>query len=101
MKLGSKNSLDENVLLVDYMKHNLPSFSQMCDKVHEILFNLREFKIRKDGPGKLVVTTTRTPNNIYVLDKIESENCHLGKEERWLWHTRMGHIHFDNLVKIY
>ena len=37
-----------------------------------------------------------------MLDKIESEKCHLGKEdERWIWHKRMGHIHFDNLVKIY
>ena len=59
-------------------------------------------KIRNQGSRKLVATTTRTPKNIYVLDEIESEKCHLGKEdESWLWHRRMGHIHFDNLVKIY
>ena len=102
MKLGSKNSLAENVLLVYNMKHNMLSVSQMCDEGHELLFNSRECRIRKEGSGKLVATTTRTPNNIYVLDKIESENCHLGKEdESWLWHKRMGHIQFDNLVKIY
>jgi hypothetical protein len=48
-----------------------------------------------------VATMTRTPNNIYILNEIEEERCCLGKEdESWIWHRRMGHIHFDNLVKI-
>ena len=38
VKLGSENSLAENVLLVDNMKHNLLSVSQMCDKGHELIF---------------------------------------------------------------
>jgi hypothetical protein len=48
-----------------------------------------------------VATISRTPNNIYILNEIKEERCCLGKEdESWLWHRRMGHIHFDNLVKI-
>ena len=39
VKLGSKNSLDKNVLLVDNMKHNLLSVNHMCDQGHEVLFN--------------------------------------------------------------
>jgi hypothetical protein len=36
-----------------------------------------------------------------VLSEIGNEKCCLGKEdESWLWHIRMGHIHFDNLVKV-
>ena len=74
----------------------------MCDQGNEVLFNSEGCKIRKQGSRKLVAITTRTLNNIYVLDKIESEKCHLGKEdERWIWHRRMGHIHVDNLVKVY
>ena len=74
----------------------------MCDQGHELTFNSKGCKIRKQGSKKLVATATRTPNNIYVLDEIESEKCHLGKkDESWLWHGRMGHIHFDNLVKVY
>ena len=43
----------------------------------------------------------RTPKNIYILNEIEEERWSLGKEyENWVWHKRMGHIHFDNLVKI-
>jgi hypothetical protein len=33
--------------------------------------------------------------------KLEKKNVSLGKEdESWLWHRRMGHINFDNLVKV-
>ena len=49
----------------------------------------------------MIATITRTSNNIYVLSEIENEKCCLGKEdESWLWHKKMGHIHFDNLVKV-
>jgi hypothetical protein len=49
----------------------------------------------------LIATAARTSSNIYVLSKIGNEKCFLGKEyESWLWNKRMGHIHFDNLVKV-
>ena len=101
VRLGRKDTMAENVLLIEDMKHNLLSVSQMCDQGHTLLFDSKGCKIRKVGSGKLVATTARTPNNIYILDDIEKVRCCLGKEdESWLWHRRMGHIHFDNLVKI-
>jgi hypothetical protein len=52
-------------------------------------------------PGFLTATTTRTPNNMYILNEIEEERCCLGKEDEiWFWHRIMGHIHFDNFVNI-
>ena len=49
----------------------------------------------------MVGIATRTSNNIYVLSEIGNEKCFLGKEdESWLWHKRMGHIKFDNLVNV-
>jgi hypothetical protein len=49
----------------------------------------------------LIATTTRTSSNIYVLSEIGNEKFYLGKEdESWLWHRRMGHMHFDNLFKV-
>jgi hypothetical protein len=83
------------------MKHNLLSVSQMCDQGHKFTFNSQKCEIRKEGSGKLVATAARTSSNIYVLSKIGNEKCCLGKEdESWLWHRRMGHMHFDNLVKV-
>ena len=53
------------------------------------------------GTNKVVATATRTPRNIYMLDKINQVNCYMGKEdERWLWHRILGYLNFDNLVKI-
>jgi hypothetical protein len=49
----------------------------------------------------LIATIARTSSNMYVLSEIGNEKCCLRKkDESWLWHRRMGHIHFDNLVKV-
>ena len=72
----------------------------MCDQGHKVTFDSQKCEIR-EGSGKLVSTTTRTSNNIYLLSKIGNEKCCLGKEdESWLCNRRMSHMHFDNLVKV-
>jgi hypothetical protein len=101
IRIGNKNTKSENVLLVEDMKHNILSVSQMCDQVHKVTFDSQNYEIRKEGLGKLIATTTRTLSNIYVLSEIGNEKCCLGKEdESCLWNKIMGHIHFDNLVKV-
>jgi hypothetical protein len=101
VQIGNKNEKAENVLLVEYMKHNFLSVSQMCDQGHKVTFDSQKCEIRKEGSGKLVATAARTSSNIYVLSEIGNEKCCLGKEyESWLWHRRMGHMHFHNLVKV-
>ena len=73
----------------------------MCDQGHRLLFNSKKCEIRKEGSAKLVATTVRTPNKIHILNEIGKERCCLGKEnESWIWNKRMGHMNFDNLVKI-
>jgi hypothetical protein len=101
VRIGNKNKKEQNVLLVEDMKHNLLSVSQMSDQVHKVTFNSQKCEIRREGLGKLVGTPARTSNNIYVLSEIGNEKCLLGKEdESWLWNRRMGHMHFDNLLKV-
>ena len=49
--------------------------------------------------NKLVEIPTRTPNIIYILNETGNGSCCLRKEdESWLWHKRMEHINFENLV---
>jgi hypothetical protein len=101
IRIGNKNEKAQNVLLVENMKHSLLSVSQMCDQGHKLTFDSEKCEIRKEGTGKLVRTSARTSNNIYVLSEIGNEKCCLGKEdESWLWNRRMGHMHFDNVVKV-
>jgi hypothetical protein len=35
-RIGNKNEKEENVLLVEDMKYNILSVSQMCDQVHKV-----------------------------------------------------------------
>ena len=43
----------------------------------------------------------RTPYNAYILSKIQEEKCYMSRTyESWLWHKRLGHLNFDNLVNI-
>ena len=39
VRIGNKNTKAENVLLVEDMKHNFLSVSQMCDQCHKITFD--------------------------------------------------------------
>jgi hypothetical protein len=68
VELGRKNVKAKNVLLVEYLKHNLLSVSKMCDQGYTLTFDCRKCKIRENKSGRLVATTTRRPNNIYILD---------------------------------
>jgi hypothetical protein len=73
----------------------------MCDQGHIVTFNSQKCEIKREGSRKLVGTSARTSNNIYVLSEIGNEKCCLGKEDKsLLWNKRMGQIHFDNLVKV-
>ena len=41
----------------------------------------------------------RTPDNVYILSKIQGDKCYIIQtDESWLWHKRLGHTSFDNLV---
>jgi hypothetical protein len=47
-----------------------------------------------------VVVVPRTPKNIYILKIEEEEKCCMSQiDESWLWHKRMGHTGFDNLLQ--
>ena len=53
-----------------------------------------------DGKGNLVVSGKQTKGNLFYLDLNES-SCFISQvEESWLWHQRLFHVNFDNLIKI-
>jgi hypothetical protein len=73
LKLGSENLKVVKVLLVEDLKHNLLSVSKICDQGYTLTFDSRKCKIRENNLGILVATTTRRPNNIYILDMKKRE----------------------------
>ena len=43
----------------------------------------------------------RTPDNVYILSRIQEDKCYLSQtDESLLWHKQLGHTSFDNLVNI-
>jgi hypothetical protein len=64
VQIGNKTEKEKNVLLVEDMKHNILSVSQMCDQGHKVTFDSQKCEIRKEGSGKLVSTAARTSSNI-------------------------------------
>ena len=64
VSLGNKRNKEDNVLLVDNMKHYLLSMSQMCDQGHTLTFDSERCKIKYRDTGSLVATATKTSNNV-------------------------------------
>jgi hypothetical protein len=92
----------KDVLLVEKLKPILLSVNQTCDQGHIFLFHSHKCEIRREDSGKLVGTAPRTLENVYILNKKLNEECHINLvDENWLWNRRLGHIKFDNLVKVY
>jgi hypothetical protein len=91
----------QDVLLVENLKHNLLSVSQVCDRGCEVVFTSKDCKIKSVDSSKLVEKGIRTENNVYVLKEEEQEEWNLSKyDESWLWHRRLGHLNFDHIIKL-
>jgi len=54
-KIGSKDDKEKKVLLVEDIKHNILSVSQMCDHGQKIVFDSQKIKIRKSDSGRVVL----------------------------------------------
>jgi hypothetical protein len=67
VSLSNGKGKAQDVLLVDGLKHNLFSVSQMCDRGCEVMFTSKDCKIKSVNSGQLVAKVIRTYNNVYVL----------------------------------
>jgi hypothetical protein len=63
----------QDVLLVEYLKHNFLSVSQVCDRGCEVVFTSKDCRIKSVHSGQLVAKGIRTENNVYVLKEEEEE----------------------------
>ena len=89
----------ENVLLVEDLKPNLLNVSQTCDQGNMCNFDSEKCEIRKKDSGRLFGTSVRNSSNVYILEN--EEQCYMSMiDESCLWHRRMGHLNFDNLMKV-
>ena len=103
--IGNHSSiLIENVLLVDGLKHNLLSISQLCDKGFYVSFDKSGCKIIDIESNRIMLIGHRI-GNIYMvhLDDINfSHACLVDNDENdaWLWHRKLGHASISVLEKL-
>jgi hypothetical protein len=68
---------------------------------YNLTFLSKGCEIRKAGLVRLMAKANKTPSNVYTLNELKGEKCCMGQvNESWFWHRRMGHINFENLVKL-
>ena len=98
--ISKENVIIEFVALVDGLKHNLLSISQLCDKGNEVRFT-KEACIVSDKTTGNILITGNMKGNVYVADfnstSSEEMTCLFSKacaEESWLWHKKMSHLNF-------
>jgi hypothetical protein len=101
VSLNDGTTKTQNFLYVEGLKRNILSVIKMCDQGYNLTFNYKVCEIRKAGSRRLLENENKLLTNVYVLDEVKGEKCCMGKlNESWLCHRRMGHIKFDNLVKL-
>ena len=100
---NNSSSLIENILLVDGLKHNLLSISQLCDKGFKVIFEFSHCIIKDSQSDKIIFTGHRY-KNVYTIDisKYEGHNrCFSSMyDESWLWHKRLGHVNINLIIQL-
>ena len=89
----------DNVLLVDGLKANLLSISQLCDKDHFVSFTKESCRVF-DKLNQLVLEGKRSKDNCYTIS-IEKPLGNLTTlDSATLWHQRLGHVNFKTLSNL-
>ena len=65
--ISKDNVIIEEVALVDGLKHNLLSISQLCDKSNSVTFNFEACVMTNKKNNKVVLTGVRK-GNVYLAD---------------------------------
>ncbi|KAL8148711.1 hypothetical protein AgCh_005900 [Apium graveolens] len=104
--ISKDNVIIEEVALVDGLKHNLLSISQLCDKGNLVTFNPEPCVVINKRSNKVVLTGVRR-RNMYLVDfnssNAESITCLLSKasqDESWLWHKKLSHLNFKTMNEL-
>ena len=95
----------KNVLLVENLKYNLLSISQLCDKGYRMCFEANACHVINSNTNKIIYIGKRH-ENVYVIyiDEIvfNNESCLITNDvnDSWLWHRRLGHASMKTLVSL-
>ena len=81
------------------MTYNLPSVSQLGNIGCKVEFGNKTAKIY-DTDGNLIGKGDQTKSNLFYLDMEDATYLIIIFDDMWLWHKRLCHVNFDNLISI-
>jgi hypothetical protein len=92
-----------DVTLVNRLRYNLLSISQLCDADLSVLFRKSDLHVL-DSFGKRVGGITLI-GNVFQADFSSAQSslrCLISQSssELWMWHRRLGHLSFDLLCRL-
>lgn len=92
-----------DVMLVDGLKHNLLSISQLCDKGFKVTF-VTTCCLFEHNENRYCMFKGLRINNTYMLNlddiSLVGTKCLvIMSENSWLWHRRLTHVNFNLLKK--
>ncbi|XP_059654885.1 uncharacterized protein LOC132301662 [Cornus florida] len=92
----------QEVLLVEGLKHNLLSVSQLCDSGKEVCFNKERCNVIDLESKQVLFSASKSLGNVYtVTEESQVTQCNLTTcDEAKLWYKRLGHLHSRNMSKI-
>jgi hypothetical protein len=92
-----------DVALVDSLRYNLLSVSQLCDADLSVLFRKSDSHVL-DSSGKRVCGISRMGNVFQAgfSSAQSSLRCLISQSssELWKWHRKLGHLSFDLLCRL-
>ena len=81
-------------VVVDGLKHNLCSISQLCDKGFRVVFDKNNCIIENANDRKILFVGNRD-DNVYTIDLNDyptNDKClSILLDNSWLWLRRLGH----------
>ena len=90
-------------MLVDGLKDNILSISQLCDKDFKVIFESFHCIIKDSQNDKIIFMGHRN-ENVYTIDilKYEVHNRYFSSmhDESWLWHRRLGHVNMNLITQL-
>jgi hypothetical protein len=92
------------VLLVESLKYNLLSISQLCEIDYNYLFTDKGVAVFRRSDGFFTFKGVLR-GKLYLLDfipeEVELDRCLIAKTNMgWLWHRRLAHVGMRNLHKL-
>ena len=99
--IGSSPTYLKDVLLVEGLKHNLISISQLCDKGYSVKFSSEKCEISHNNTIIFIGYRDKNIYSICLLENKFQNQCLVAKsDESWLWHRRLGHANIKQLSKL-